>query len=262
MVIKKGTRLRPVDLALLKSIGVKKVKVYSKPVIGVITTGDELVDDIEELSPAKIIDSNRIMLASLIHEAGAVPIDYGIVRDDKDSLLEKISHALENTDALVITGGTSVGPKDFLPYVISELGEPGIVVHGVAIGPGKPVALAVLKEKPVVLLPGYPVAAFLNYELFVYPLIQLLSGGAYEFRPREKVIARLKQKVSSKPGIKDFVRVKLEKTEDGFEAQTITRRGAGILSSLTRADGLLIIPEDVEGYDQGHEVEITLIRYV
>ncbi len=261
VVLQRGTRLRPVDLALLKSIGVKKVKVYKKPNIGVMTTGDELVEDLDQLSPAKIIDSNRIMLMSMIKEDNGEPIDLGIVGDEKNVLISKVQDAIEKNDAVFITGGTSVGPKDFLPQVIDEIGNPGILVHGVAIGPGKPVALAVIKEKPVILFPGYPVAAFLNYELFGYPLIQLLSGENFDYRPREKVKAILEQKVSSKPGIRDFVRVKLKTENDTLVAQTITRRGAGILSSLTKADGLLIIPEEIEGYDQGAEVEITLVRY-
>ncbi len=260
-VLRKGTILRPPDLALLKAIGVQEISVIRAPRIAVLSTGDELVDNAQELSPAKIIDSNRIMIQSQIIEDGGIPVDFGIARDNPEELEAKLKRALEECDAVLVSGGTSVGPKDYLPRILSHLGEPGLIVHGVAISPGRPVGLGAVNGKPVILLPGYPVAAFLNYELFAYPLLKLLQGVNYSKRPREKIHARINRRVSSKPGQKDFIRVTLSGQANDLSATIITRRGAGILSSLTRADALLIIPEDEEGIEEGSEVELELIRY-
>ncbi len=261
VVLRKGTILRPADLALLKAIGLQKISVIRQPKIGVLSTGDELVDNATELSPAKIIDSNRIMLKAQILEDGGIPVDYGIARDDPDEIKQRLEQALHECDAVLVSGGTSVGPKDFLPRIIEELGKPGLIVHGVAIGPGRPVALGVINKKPIILLPGYPVAAFLNYELFAFPLLKLLQSVFYSKRPRDKIKARLNRRVSSKPGQRDFIRVQLSEEGQNLIASVITRRGAGVLTSLTRADALLIVPEDVEGIEEGTEVELELVRY-
>ncbi len=261
IVLTKGTILRPPDLALLQSIGIQEIPVVRIPKIGVLSTGDELVENALELSPAKIVDSNRIMIQAQIMEDGGTPIDLGIARDDPEEIKEKLRKALTTCDAVLVSGGTSVGPKDHLPRIISQLGKPGLVVHGVAIGPGRPVALGAINGKPVILLPGYPVAAFLNYELFAHPLIKLLQGANYSKRPREKIKAKINRRVSSKPGQRDFVRVRLSKEDETLVATVITRRGAGVLSSLTRADALLVIPEDEEGIEEGSEVDLELVRY-
>ncbi len=261
-VLKKGTIIRPFDLALLKSIGLEQVKVYKQPTIAILSTGNELMEHLDLEKKGKIVDSNKIMIKSLVKEDGGIPIDLGIARDDKEEIKMKIQAGLQQADAVMVSGGTSVGSKDFVPLVINELGNPGVLIHGVAISPGRPMGLAIIDNKPILLFPGYPVAVVLNYELFARPLMQALQGHSYKHRPGELVSGKMKKRISGSPGIKDFVRVMIEQDEDGTLWFTpIRRRGAGILSSITRADALLEIPEDSEGYPEGTSVQAKLLRF-
>ncbi len=262
VILMKGRILTPTDLALLKSIGMERVDVYKKPKIAVMSTGNELMEQFNPDVPGKIVDSNRIMLKSLIKEDGGIPIDLGIAKDEKDDIKEKILEGLRQADVLMISGGTSVGTKDLVPLVVNEIDDSVILVHGVAITPGRPMGLAIVKNKPVLLFPGYPVAVFLNYELFARPLLQKLQGHQYKHKPGEIISGRMKKRISGTPGIKDLVRVKIEVDENGdYWFVPIRRRGAGILSSITRADALLEIPEDSEGFPEGSVVQVKLLHY-
>ncbi len=262
VVAKKGTIICPQDIALFHALGIEEVTVWQKLKVAVFSTGDELVEEYNNLSPAKIVDSNRPLLKFMLQRDGAEFLDMGIVPDDKDELKKTLLKAIEQADIIVTSGGTSVGTKDYLPLLVSELGSPGIVIHGVNITPGRPVALGKIKEKPLIILPGYPVAAFLNYNLFVRPLIHYLMDSSYRWQPYEKITAKMATRISSRPGVREFVRVKLEITKDNeVLVHPIRRRGAGILSSVTKADALLVIPEDSEGYDDGEEVIVELLRY-
>ena len=261
-VLKKGTILRPTDLALLKSIGIEQIKVHDKPKVAILSTGNELMERFNPDEPGKIVDSNRIMLKGLVAEDGGNSIDLGIARDSIEEIKKKIQEGLQQADVVMVSGGTSVGSKDLVPLVVNELGTPGVIVHGVAISPGRPMGLAMVNNKPVLLFPGYPVAVILNYELFARPLMQRLQGHSYKHKPGEIVVGRMKKRISGSPGIKDFVRVMIEQDDDGtLWFVPIRRRGAGILSSITRADALLEIPEDSEGFPEGATVQAKLLRY-
>ncbi len=261
VVLEEGTILEPQDLAILASLGIKKVKVRRRPRVFVMACGNELVDLVHAqlpLPPGKIVETNRLMIMSSLKKIGAEPIDGGIVGDDISEIMAAISSGLKIADAVVISGGTSVGKGDVVPDAILSLGGK-IIVHGVAISPGKPVALCEVKGKPVICLPGYPVAAFIGFLLFVRPLIDKLLR-IRGIRMEKKINAVLSKRVPSKTGIMEFVRVSLVESTDGLIAEPIRITGAGVLSSLSKADGFLVVPEDVEGFEAGSNVEVVALR--
>jgi len=247
--------IRPVDIAALLAGGHTSVKVRRKPVVGVIPTGDEVVEPGAPLRPGNIIESNSRMIASMTELWGGQCKRYSIMPDIKEALKEELLHKLNDCDFLVIIAGSSVGTKDHTPELLSELGE--VLVHGVNIKPGKPVLLANISGKPVMGLPGYPVSAYLTYELFARPLIYHLQG----LRPPEHrtIKAGLSRPVYSTLGQTEFLRVKVGRVSKGFVASPVGR-GAGAIMTLQRADGIVVIPEGSEGIGQGDEVEVRLIR--
>ncbi|MGQ4892374.1 MAG: gephyrin-like molybdotransferase Glp [Candidatus Njordarchaeia archaeon] len=263
VILRKGTVLEPFDLSILNYIGLRTVKVKAKPRVVIGATGSELVD-VEHFEDAWksgrfIVETNRIMIKSMVRQLGGTPIDIGIIEDDPDKIKGAIQKWLNEADIIILTGGSSVGKYDYIPKIINELGEPGVVVHGVTAHPGRPVALASINGKPIVNLPGYPVAAYIDFMLFVPPVIHRLLGINGEYVPTV-VRAILDAKIPSKPGTRTFARVKITKKEDGYHAIPVRITGAGVLSSLTKAHGFVIVPEDLEGYDKGEEVEVLLFR--
>jgi molybdopterin biosynthesis enzyme len=159
---------------------------------------------------------------------------------------------------VLISAGTSVGEKDLIPTVLKSLEEPGMLVHGVSLRPGYPTGLAVIDGKPVISLPGYPVSNAVAFRVFAKPLIARILGTVVDVEPI--VRAKMARRVATPGGLRTFVRVKISRSEDGLTAEPIMASGAGVISSLTEADALLIIPEDSEGVDEGEEVELRLLR--
>ncbi len=261
IVLKKGVVLQPYDLAILKSVGYKEVLVKKKPIVGVFSCGDELVDDFEDggFREGKIIDTNRIMISSFLKKIGCEVIDYGIIPDDIDELEKAVRKAMNETNLLITMGGTSVGEKDFLPMVLRRLGEPGILVRGITSSPGRPLILSVINGFPIISLPGYPVAALIDFIEFAIPAIEKMLGirGIKVFR---RVKAILKHRVPSKPGVRNYVRVRLYRENNEYYADPIRITGSGVLSSVVKADGLIVIPEDLEGYEAGQVVDVILFR--
>ena len=253
VILRKGEILQPQDSGVLASLGYSSVKVFKKPKIAVISTGNELVEIGEKLSGAKIYNSNNPMIFSAITEFNFVPISLGIAKDREDEIEEKLNKALEY-DAVVFTGGTSVGEKDLVPKVVERYGD--IIFHGVAMKPGMPSGAAVVEGKPVLMLPGSPAAALLAFYTFAIPAFYALMGVRIIFRKWSKVRGILQARIPSEVGVRSNVRVFWR---DG-EIYPIRVSGSGILSSFVRANALLIVPEEKEGYEKGEEVEVTLIR--
>jgi molybdopterin molybdotransferase len=258
VVIKKGTRIRPQDIGILSALGIHEVSVTKKPRVAVISTGDELIDPGEEWIKGKIYDINRHMTKAEIIEAGGVPLDFGIVRDDSDEIRESLVRALARSDIVIISAGTSVGERDLVPNILEEIGEPGLLVHGVSLRPGYPTGLAVVDEKPVVSLPGYPVSNAMAFREIVRPLLARFLDT--NINVEATVRARLSRRVAAPGGLRTCVRVTLSGDKDNLVAEPIAASGAGLISSLTKADGLLIISEDSEGVDVGEEADIVLLR--
>jgi putative molybdopterin biosynthesis protein len=250
--------LRPADVGSLLAAGILTVSVFAKPEVFIQPTGSEIIpaDRAAEAKPGEIVEFNGAILAGMVEECGGAPALQGIVPDLFESIKEALRKGVESSaDIILINAGSSAGSEDFTKAVIEELGE--VMVHGVAMMPGKPVILGMVDGKPVVGIPGYPVSAIMAFEQFVRPLIYSLQGVAAPAFPSAS--ATLGRKLPSKLGLEEFVRVILGRVEDRLVAMPL-RRGAGIITSLTRADGILQVPQEQEGVDDGSEVEVRLLR--
>jgi len=256
VAVESGTRLQAHHVGLLAALGVAHVDVVEKPKVAIISTGSELVELGKKPQPNQIVDSNRYIISGLVTELGAQPLNLGIARDNQDKIGAKICEGLTKADVVITTGGTSVGAADLVPIVINKLGKPGVLIHGVALRPGMPTALAVLKNKPVFVLSGYPVAATIGFEVFTRPVILKLLGIEHE--PRLFLKAKLTRRVSGVLGRRVYLRVNLYQKDDEFLVEPIRTKGSGLLSTMTRANGYVIIPEDREGLDQGETVVVHL----
>lgn len=252
-VFEEGHFLRPCDAAVLASIGLGRVKVFRKPVVAVIPTGDELISRKkagEVPPPGMVIETNGLMAALYVVKWGGIPIYTDVVPDRPEIIKEAIEANL-NADMIILSGGTSVGKRDHAPEVVESLGK--LLVHGVAVSPGKPTALGVIGKTPVVCLPGYPVAGLVALNFFVRPGIRKL--GSIPKMPEIVLKKRLTAKVSSKIGYLNFIRVVFE----GDKVRPLMGK-AGILSSVAKADGYVLVPEYIEGYEEGQEVDVFLIE--
>ena len=255
LIIPAYHRVRPIDVGALLAGGITEVEVMKKPQIGIIPTGTELVEAGDPMSIGKIIDSNTHMFAGLVKEYEGVPNRYPPVSDDYNLIRSGIMTAVEENDVVLISAGSSAGTEDYTRRLIEELGE--VVIHGVAIKPGKPVVLGIIKGKPVIGIPGYPVSAYFVFESFVKPVI-----FAYNRQVNAKGVtikAILSKRLMSTLKYLEFVRMKCGRVNDTFVAVPLDR-GAGVTMSLVNADGILKIPKNVEGYDAGEVVELTLMR--
>jgi molybdopterin molybdotransferase len=198
------------------------------------------------------------MLIAACQNLGCNPIDLGIVIDDYEAIRARLLKGLQVADVVLVTAGTSVGPADIVPKVIDSLGQPGMLVHGVAMRPSMPTGLAVVNGKPIVSLPGYPVSAYLAFIEFVHPLIAHLLRT--HFLPLPTVRVKLNRRVPGILGSRTYVRVRVISDKDGLVAEPVRTSGAGILSSLVQANGFIIVPENVEGYEEGELVDVELFR--
>ncbi|HEX9019686.1 MAG TPA: molybdopterin biosynthesis protein [Nitrospirota bacterium] len=255
LIVPENHVIRPVDMAAMIAGGHTAVSARRRPVVSVIPTGTELVEAGSGLKKGDIIDFNSTMLSAMATECGARAIRKNIVKDDAALLQRTIREALSESDAVVINAGSSAGREDFTSDVIAQMGT--VIVHGVAIKPGKPVILAVVNNKPVIGIPGYPVSAALTFNLFVRPLVYALSGRTAS--GPETIKAKLSRQVASSLGQEEFIRVKVGSVGGKLIATPVTR-GAGALMSLVRADGMIRVPASSEGIAAGHEVTVELLR--
>ena len=250
VVLKEGRVLRAHDLGMLASIFKSTVRVYKRAKLGIISTGDELLDP-SVAGGTGIADVNSYMLAALTKKI----VDtrrIGIVSDDYESIKTAISSGLDECDGLLTTGGSSVGKRDFLADAVSDLGE--IQFHGVAIRPGEPTGFGIIKDKPVFVLPGYPVAAISAFEMLVRPFLYAMQGVKEE---RAKIFAIARKKIPSAVGRTDFVRVKLICSDKECYVEPIRVSGSGILSSMTKSNGFVLIEENKEGIEEGERVAVV-----
>ena len=255
LVLPENHRLRPVDLGACAAAGLSEVAVRRRPRVAVIPTGTELVPAGTPLKPGDIIESNTLVLAGMIAEWGGDPTRLPAAPDDYQRLKATILDAVNGHDIVVVNAGSSAGSEDYTAKLVEELGE--LVVHGTAIRPGHPVVLGVVDEQPVLGIPGYPVSAVITCELFVKPLIERKLG--VQAPPRERIAATITRKVASPIGEDEFLRVSLGRVGEKTVATPI-QRGAGVIMSLVRADGLLLIPRFSEGLEAGREVSVELLR--
>ena len=257
-VLRKGQVLRPQEAGLLAALGKQQITVYQKPVVGIISTGDEIIPISETPRMGEIRDINTYTLAGLIHEAGAVARPYGIVRDDFEMLHEKCKLALSHCHMVLISGGSSVGARDFTVDALSALKDAKILVHGISISPGKPTILAKVNNKSFWGMPGHVVSAMIVFSEVVRPFVEHLAG---QFGMENNVLrmqARLSRNVASKHGRVDFVRVRLRKEDNQLWADPVLGK-SGLISTMVNANGLVQIDINTEGLNQGDEVEVIPI---
>jgi molybdopterin molybdotransferase len=253
-----GHRLRPQDLGLLAGLGIDQVTVCRQPLVGVLSTGDEIVPCATTPPPGKIRDINSVTLHGLIEKAGGRARVYGIVPDQKEHFFPAVEKAIAENDMVLFSGGSSVGMRDLGEQAISSLGSPGILVHGVALKPGKPIIIGLIGNKPIFGLPGHPVSAMVCFDFFVAPAIRHLSGlKVWEEHPRPVVTARLARNINSAPGRRDLIRVQLTQKEGQWVAEPVLGK-SGAITTLSRANGWFIIDEDSQGLTQDTPVEVTL----
>jgi molybdopterin molybdotransferase len=259
IAVKTGTRLKPHHLGIIAAFGMSEVEVFQKPKVAVLATGNEIVRVGDKIRENKVFDSNRVVLTALCNELGAEVIDLGIARDDMEEISQKLNNGLRRADAVMTSGGTSVGGPDLVPEVAARIGKPGILVHGVAMRPGMPTGLAVVGKKPIILLPGNPVAVMLSFEVFGRPLISRMLGlQATESRP--VLMARTKRKISTTLGRKNLVRVHVSREKGEFIADPISARGSSLFSTMTRSNGYVIVPENQEGLAEGAMVTVNMFE--
>ena len=255
MIVPSKHKIRPIDIGALIAGGIGKFKAYKKPQVGIIPTGSEIVDEIDNLKLGNIVDSNSRVFQALVVESGGNPNRYSPVKDDYEILKEAVLKGVEENDLLIIGAGSSAGSKDYTAKVIEELGE--VIIHGVALKPGKPTILGIINQKPVIGIPGYPVSAYLVFETFVKPLILNLIGLKEE---KDLFIkATTSKKIVSSLKNKELVRVNLGYVKDKLIATPLSG-GAGVTMSLVKADGIAVIPQALEGVEAGSAIDVKLLK--
>jgi len=252
-----GTRLNPYHLGLLAALGYSQIGVVEKPRIAIIATGGELARAGTVRKENQIFESNQTMLSAMCQEFGAEPVGFGIAKDDIDEIAEKIRAGLRDCDAIITSGGTSVGGHDLVPDAVNKVGKPGVIFHGMAMRPGMPTAVAVVENKPVMILSGNPVAAVIGFEVFARPLLSRMLGmSREEARPVLKAV--MTRKVATALGRKTYVRVRVLQKNDEFFAEPVSTRGSGAISTMTRSNGFVVVPENREGVKEGELVTVRL----
>ncbi|MPY98004.1 MAG: molybdopterin biosynthesis protein [Actinophytocola sp.] len=258
LLLPEGHRLRPVDVAAAAAAGATELAVRRQPRVAVIPTGDEIVPIGSPVREGEIVDTNSLMLVAQAQQAGCQAWAMDIVPDDVDAISAAVRQAADEADLVLIIAGSSAGRDDYTARVVSDVGT--LAVHGVAVRPGHPVVLGTVHGSPatpIVGIPGYPVSAALTFDIFTAPMLARLEGAAPTHRPRTS--ARLARKLPSVAGMDDWVRVRLGSVRDRIVATPLPR-GAGVLTSLVRADGLLFVPAAVEGHHAGEDVAVELLR--
>ncbi|MDI6870160.1 MAG: molybdopterin molybdotransferase MoeA [Bacillota bacterium] len=250
-----GRRLRPADLGALAALGLTRVTVRRRPRVGILSTGDEVVPATERPRPGQVRDVNSHVLAGFVREAGGEPELGGIVPDDREALAGRVAALLPRVDLLLLSGGSSTGARDHTLAVINSLGPPGVVVHGLALKPGKPTVIGVAGRKLIFGLPGHPAAAAVAFRAVVRPALLALGGAPSQ--AGLQVSARLAVNLPSASGREEFVRVRLVSRPDGWWAEPV-EGPSGFLSTFVRSDGFVVIPLEATGLEAGAEVAVEL----
>ncbi|MEW9669299.1 gephyrin-like molybdotransferase Glp [Ammoniphilus sp. 3BR4] len=257
LVMEAGRRLRPQDLGVLSSIGQTEIWVYPRPIVGILSTGDEIVPpEKKELAPGEVRDINGVTIGAAVAKYGAEVIYAGIVRDDYDEFLQRAKELFEKVDFMLLSGGSSVGTRDFTVQVLEALGQPGVLVHGVSIKPGKPTILAKAGNKPIMGLPGHPASAMIIFDLFAIPILEQIEG-LHRQTADTRLEARISRNIPSAVGRSDYVRVRLEERLDGLWAVPVFGK-SGLISTMADSDGIVEITANKEGVLEGQYVRVKL----
>lgn len=259
IILRKGRRLRPQDIGVLAGIGKTNIKIYRRPKIVIISTGNEIIPAEGEPRIGQVRDINSYTLGACIEEAGGVPVYRGIIKDEVILLEQEIKKTIkeDKIKAVIISGGSSVGVRDITLEVLNRLGKPGVLIHGVSVKPGKPTILAIADNRPIFGLPGHPVSAMIIFDLFVRPLINWLQGGKYNYNFAKEIEAELTCNMVSDSGREDYIRVFVYKEGEKYYAEPILGK-SGLISTMVRASGLIKIGLNIEGLEKGSKVMVRL----
>jgi len=259
IVLKKGQKLRPQDIGAIAGLGITEISVYERPGVSIISTGDEIVSADSQLKPGQVRDINSFNLAGLISDIGGEPVKCGIFKDEYDLIRSVVERSLKDSAMVLITGSSSVGTRDVAAKVINDIGKPGVLFHGVSIKPGKPMIGGLINNKPVFGLPGHPAAITVCFKQFVEPVLKKLTGFSedrfVDIRPT--VMAKMKKNVSSNSGREDHIRVSIEEQDGELWAIPILGK-SGLITTLVKADGIVVIPLRKLGVEQGEIIEVRL----
>ncbi len=251
-VLARGARLRPADIALLATLGFARVPVYRQPVFGVLSSGDELVPVSTEPRPGQIRDSNRYGVAALLNEVGVRAVHLPTARDESGELERHLREGLEQCDGFVLTGGSSVGERDLTPDIVDGLGEPGVIVHGLKVKPGKPTVLAAVNGKPVIGLPGNPTSALVILQMVARPIVERTAGiEALPLLEQAQLAAPLRKR----KGWTWYVPVRLDQAQGGTLAYPLELRSSSV-SLLSRGHGVLVLGPEIESLTPGAAVSV------
>ena len=258
-VLKKGRFLSSREVGVLAAIGLTEITVYKRPKVAVLSTGSEVVEPGKILPFGKIYDINAHTLSAAVLEAGGEPINFGIIPDKKDKLKTALKNALSSADAVVTSGGVSVGPKDFTPQVVDSLGKPGVIISGVAVKPGKPITIAVIDGKPVFSMPGNPTSSLFMFNIFVRPILVKLAGRTAKELPMLKAVAA--KRMFPARGRRTFVMVNLAYNKTGKLLVSPVPTGlSGAITTLAKADGFVEISEKQQFVDIGTEIDVYIFE--
>jgi putative molybdopterin biosynthesis protein len=255
-LLRRGIQIGSREIGILAACGLTSVEVVRRPRIAVLSTGDELIQPGQPLRPGGVYDSNGAIIAAAVAEAGGEAVPFGAIADDQSALERAMRAALASCDMVVLSGGTSKGAGDLSHRVVSRLGSPGVLVHGVALKPGKPLCLAVIGDKPLVVLPGFPTSAIFTFHTFVAPIIRARAGLPVE--SARTVTARVPLRIPSELGREEFVLVSLVGADEGLVAFP-TGKGSGAVTAFSQADGFFAIDALASALDADSQVEVTLI---
>ena len=259
IVLKAGQVLGASEIGVLAALGLTKVKVFKVPVVAVLSTGGEVTEPGKDLPAGKIYDINAYSLSTAVRESGGKPVYLGVVPDDKVELRQALEHALTAADMVMTSGGVSVGPRDLTPQIVASLGEPGMLVCGIAVKPGKPTTVALIGKKPVFSLPGHPTSALLLFHLLARPVIQLMSGRPATEVKMVKALAATR--MFSAKGRRTFVMVKLKREKaNRLVAEPVETGASGAITTLAKADGFVEIPENQQFIDTDEEITVSLLK--
>jgi len=260
-ILKRGQALFSWEIGVLAALGITKVEVYKRPKVAIISTGPEIVELGKLLPSGKIYDINAYTLNAAVLECGGQPLNLGIVPDEADKLEAGIRKALSSADVVITSGGVSAGPRDIIPEILSHLGEPGLIVDGIAVKPGKPTTIAIVDRKPVFALPGHPTSSLLMFHILVRPIIVKMAGKTEE--PLPFVEAILGERVFSEKGRRTFIMVSLSRDKTGKVLASPVPTGlSGAITTLTKADGFIELLESQQFINAGENVKVYLLKRV
>lgn len=260
-ILTKGHRLRAQDIGALAGLGITEIDVFRKPVVSIISTGDEIVPASSPLKLGQVRDINSFTLSGLISEYGGIPVKKGIFKDDYNVIKDAMEGALQDSDMVLISGGTSAGTKDMTAQIINDIariyGSSGVLFHGVSLKPGKPMIGGVVNNKPILGLPGHPAATVVCFDLFIKPLMERLGGLNSRKNFVKTIKAKMAKSMASAAGREDHIRVYLKEKEGELLAIPVLGK-SGLITTLVRADGIVVIPQNKPGLDAGEEVVVRL----